>query len=271
MLLKKRKSQPGRFHFRTRGHELRALILWTVSWATIAGASFPLEQLKTLWVTWVTLVAVTKTSQRLKASIPDSFTFFFSSDLQTVELEKTEKTTGLIWPRLFCILVRSDGAMATFISAKQHLSAKTAISHRRCSNVKTPQQQGWLALVTVLPFLSFFRLVFNMKIGKRPDLRQKMTRKTGWSGTSCCHKTLPVTSCLKVDQRMWLFVCVCVLRGNRGGSQAGTSDGLKRSERMNHKGGGSRWGATGGQKGGFNPLLLLWSEPIWGPGASFTC
>lgn len=38
------------------------------------------------------------------------------------------KTTGLIWTRLFCILVRGDGAMATFISAKQHLRAKTTVS-----------------------------------------------------------------------------------------------------------------------------------------------
>lgn len=41
------------------------------------------------------------------------------------------KTTGLIWPRLFWIPVRSDRAMATFISAKQHLRAKTSPSRCR--------------------------------------------------------------------------------------------------------------------------------------------
>lgn len=40
----------------------------------------------------------------------------------------TNTTTGLIWPRLFCILVHSDGAMDAFISAKQHLRAKASTS-----------------------------------------------------------------------------------------------------------------------------------------------
>lgn len=58
-------------------------------------------------------------------------------------------------------------------------------------------------------------------------------------------------------------VCVCV-----GG---GTSDGLKRSDRMNQGVGGPGEGPQEGEEGGGEEVLLpLWSEPIWGPGASFT-
>lgn len=49
-------------------------------------------------------------------------------DSETVERGRqiAARRAGLIQPRLFCILVPSDGAMATFIWAKQHLRAKTS-------------------------------------------------------------------------------------------------------------------------------------------------
>lgn len=94
------------------------------------------------------------------------------------------KTTGLIWPRLFCILVHSDKAMAAFISAKQHLRAKTTISHRR----KTLQKQHFGNIATTRLVIVFLcdegmttyvslRSVFNTIIIKLLEVRLTMTRK----------------------------------------------------------------------------------------------